>query len=106
MRLRLIILFAVALFSGSMVSAQNISGTINTYTNVTGIATNVVTVGNAAGFAVGDKVLLIQMKGATITTGNVAAFGTITSYGNAGNYEYLTVASVAGNNFPTTSAAR
>lgn len=91
-------------FSGvSFLHAQNISGTVNSYTNVTGIATNVVTVGSSAAFSVGDKVLLIQMKGATITTGNVATFGNITSYNNAGNYEYLTVASIAGNNITMTT---
>ena len=104
MQLRSIFLLILVclVFSRPEINAQNISGTINIYTNVTGISSNVVTVGNATGFAAGDRVLLIEMKGATITTGNVPAFGTITGYGNAGNYEYLTVASVAGNNITMT----
>src|ERR1700741_1996507 len=105
MKFKLTLILLISLLSGAgiQLSAQSISGTINIYTNVTGIATNVVTVGSAAGFSVGDKVLLIQMKGATITTGNIPASGTITAYGNAGNYEYLTVASIAGNNITMTT---
>jgi len=100
---RFLALQFLLLVSGGFLHAQNISGTINSYTNVTGIATNVVTVGSSAAFAVGDKVLLIQMKGASITTGNVVGFGNITAYNNAGNYEYLTVASFAGNNITMTT---
>lgn len=103
MRARITLYFFFSFLISTYTYSQNISGTINTYTNVTGITTNVVTVGSAAGFVAGDKVLLIQMKGATISTGNNAAFGTITAYGNAGNYEYLTVASVAGNNITMTT---
>ncbi len=99
---RLVVLLTLFL-SGLSLHSQNISGTINSYTNVTAISGSVVSVGSAAGLAVGDKVLLIQMKGATITTGNVPAFGTITGYGNAGNYEYLTVASIAGTNVTMTT---
>ncbi len=77
--------------------SQNISGTINQYTSVTAIQSNAVTVANANGYNVGDKVLLIQMKGASITTGNVAAFGTITNYNNAGKFEFLVIASKNGN---------
>jgi gliding motility-associated-like protein len=99
-----IIFFIVSILCGKQfMLAQNISGTVNLYTNVTGLAANVVTVGSSAGFLAGDKVLLIQMKGATITTGNVVGFGNITAYGNAGNYEFLTVASIAGNNITLTT---
>lgn len=78
-------------------SAQNISGTINIYTDVTNVAGADVTVGSAAGFAVCDRVLIIQMKGATINTANNATFGQITGYGDAGNYEFASIASIAGN---------
>jgi gliding motility-associated-like protein len=77
--------------------AQNISGTINQYTNVTNISNNGVTVGNANGFNAGDKVLLIQMKGAAITTGNIASFGSITNYNSAGKFEFLIVSAKNGN---------
>lgn len=101
--IRFLALQIVWLILPGLLYSQNISGTINIYTNVTGIASNVITVGNSAGFSVGDKVLIIQMKGATITTGNVVGFGNITAYNNAGNYEYLTVASIAGNNITMTT---
>ena len=47
--------------------------------------------------APGDVVLLYQARGATIVTTNTPAYGDISSYGNAGNYEMRTVRSVAGN---------
>lgn len=78
-------------------TGQNISGTVNTYTNVTNIAGLNITVGSAAGFVACDRVMIIQMKGATINTTNTATFGQITSYNDAGNYEFANVASVAGN---------
>lgn len=85
-------LFSMPLF------AQNISGTINIYTAVNSILNpTTITVANSAGFAPGDKVLLIQMQGATINQTNTALFGTITGYGDAGNYEYNFVDAVNGN---------
>ncbi len=44
----------------------------------------------------GDLLMLIQMQGATITTTDNAAYGTV-SVGGAGLYELVSVASVAGN---------
>ena len=73
-----------------------ISGIINTYTPVTSVQCNNVTVDAVTGFSAGDKVLLIQMKGAVIDINNSGAFGSITSYSNAGNYEFLTIASITG----------
>lgn len=97
------LLTTLSLFFSAALYAQNISGVINTYTNVTGIAGTVVTVGSAAGFSVGDRVLLIQMKGATINTTNTATFGQITAYNDAGNYEYATIAAIAGNQVTLTT---
>ena len=77
--------------------AQNISGIVNSYSNVTNVTINSVAVSNATAFNVGDYVLLIQMKGATITTGNIQAFGTITNLNNAGNFEFATILSKVGN---------
>jgi len=53
-------------------------------------------VDNASGFSVGDTVLMIQMKGATIDTSNTASFGSILSYNGAGNYEFNTIKSISG----------
>jgi MYXO-CTERM domain-containing protein len=54
--------------------------------------------------AAGDLLLVIQMQGATIDTSNPASptWGQVTSLGDAGNFEFLEVASVAGNVITTT----
>lgn len=91
--------FAGLLVLVSMCSlAQNISGVINIYTPVTAIdrCENTITVGSAAGFSVGDRALIIQMKGAQIDQSNTAAYGDITNLGFAGNYEVGTIASITG----------
>jgi gliding motility-associated-like protein len=87
-------LFAITL----QVHSQSISGIINTYTQVTDtdLDSCEVTVASTTGFAVGDKVIIMQMKGASIDTTNTAAFGTITNYNSAGNYELCTIASITG----------
>lgn len=78
---------------------QDISGVINIYTPVTAIdiCTNSVTVGSSNGFGVGDRVLLIQMKGTQINTSNSTAFGNVTTYADAGNYEFGNILTVNGN---------
>ena len=96
-------IFGLAIFTNA-IFAQNISGTINQYTNVTNISNNGVTVGNATGLNIGDKVLLIQMKGAAITTGNIAAFGSITNYNSAGKFEFLIVSAKNGNTLTFSSS--
>lgn len=72
---------------------------INDYTPVSNlnICTNKITVEDPSAFNVGDTVLLIQMKGATIDSTNTAAFGIISGYGNAGNYEFNYVKTINGN---------
>jgi gliding motility-associated-like protein len=76
-----------------------ITGIINTYTPVLALnpCENKITVEDAATFNPGDTVLMIQMKGAVIDSTNTAAFGTITDYKNAGNYEFNYVKSKTGN---------
>ena len=76
-----------------------ISNIINTYTPVLAFnpCDNSLTVSDASTFNIGDTVLLIQMKGAVIDSTNTAAFGTITNYKNAGNYEFNYVKSKTGN---------
>jgi gliding motility-associated-like protein len=72
---------------------------INDYTEVTGfdICKNTLTVTDASAYNVGDTVLLIQMKGTVIDSTNTAAFGDITDYRNAGNYEFNYIKSKTGN---------
>ncbi|OJJ17438.1 hypothetical protein BKI52_26565 [marine bacterium AO1-C] len=82
---------------GISASSQNINGVVNSYARVTAIntGTNVVTIDNISGsivdFDAGEKVLLIQMKGAAINGTNTASFGDITAYNNAGNYEMAAI---------------
>lgn len=87
----------------SYLYAQNIGGIINTCTAVNNINNNVLTVASAAGFVPGDKVLVIQMQGATINQVNNASFGQITAYGDAGNYEFCFIQSIVGNTITLTS---
>jgi uncharacterized repeat protein (TIGR01451 family) len=47
--------------------------------------------------AIGDVILIYQARGATINASNSVTYGDITSYGNAGNYEFQSVASISGN---------
>ncbi|MDW8159331.1 MAG: hypothetical protein RML72_10730, partial [Bacteroidia bacterium] len=71
---------------------QIISSCPNAYAKVTAInlCDNSVTVSSTNGFNVGDKVLIIQMKGATIDQTNTANYGNILNYNSAGNYEFQT----------------
>ncbi len=53
---------------------------------------------NTTGFSSGDRVLIVQMKGATIETDNASAnAGQITDIGNAGNYEFFIIGRIDGN---------
>ena len=77
-----------------------ISGIVNRYYKVIDIipAKACVRVTNAAGLNYNDKVMLVQMKGASINTANsnASSFGDTTSLNNAGNYEIGTVCHVDG----------
>ena len=78
-----LLMFTSLLFSFSAISQTNISGVINDYQSVSGITfpgcgpcdispacLNAITVGNVSAFSIGDNVLVIQMKGATVNTTN------------------------------------
>ena len=53
---------------------------------------------NTTGFNSGDRVLIVQMKGATINTDNSSPnAGQITDIGNAGNYEFFVIGRIEGN---------
>jgi gliding motility-associated-like protein len=96
------IFFSLVFFENTA-QAQNISGVVNSYVAVSVVSPNSATVTAIGPFQVGDKVLIIQMKGATITTTNTLAFGTITALGNAGNFEFATIAAINGNTVTFTS---
>jgi gliding motility-associated-like protein len=83
------------------VAAQtNISGVVNKYAAVTDVnfCTNIITCSTVAGFSVGQKVMLIQMKGAEIDNQNNQAFGSVLNYKGAGNYEINEIKLITGNN--------
>ncbi|MFP4845506.1 beta strand repeat-containing protein, partial [Winogradskyella sp. PE311] len=62
---------------------------------------NEIEVGDVSAFSVGDKALIVQLKGATIDETNTASGGTITDLGNAGNYEFFDIGSITGSSiFP------
>jgi len=90
---------AVLFYSCLRVNAQNISGIVNAYYQVTAInsAINSVTVDDATGLCPGERVLLIQMKGATINSANAPTYGDISGIGDAGNYEFGTICTINGN---------
>jgi hypothetical protein len=93
MRLVLLGLFTLLYFLAS----GQISGVVNTYHKVTDISNSeVITLDNVNGLADFDKVLIIQMKGASVPTSNNSSYGSITSsgLGNAGNYEVATICDV------------
>lgn len=77
--------------------AVSISGQINDYAAVVSIGSQLIVVDDASAFSHTDKVLIIQMKGAIIREDDDATYGSVSDYGNAGNYEINEVASVEGN---------
>ena len=95
----LLLLLSVTILSGTLAAQTPISGVINTYTEVSQVdlTTNSVTVSSTTGFNIGDKVLLIQMQGATIDQSQTASFGTITNANSSGNYEFQTICQIQGN---------
>jgi hypothetical protein len=81
----------------SFSQTTNISGVRNNYYSVLGVdaAKNAVKLDNVSGLAYGNTVLLIQMKGATISPTNNSTYGTITSLNDAGDYEIATICSIS-----------
>src|SRR4029079_3570775 len=82
-----------------LLSAQtNISGVINSYYKVIEVITSkaCVRVDNIVGLSNNDRVMIIQMKGATVNTPNNSTFGSVISMNNAGNYEIGAVCSIHG----------
>ena len=87
-----IILVFLSVFS--LAQSTNISGVINTYSSVSGISGDTITVVSSSVFSVGDKLLIIQMQGATINETNTSGFGDITNINDAGNYEFNTICGI------------
>ena len=61
------------------------------------LCTNQIEVDDASGFQIGDTILMIQMKGATVDSTNTSSFGNVLNYNNAGNYEENIIQNILGN---------
>jgi hypothetical protein len=91
----------IAFLSPKRSEGQTISGVINSYHKATAIINNGtynsysysgITLQSIAGLSTGDRVLIIQMKGATINeTTNSSSFGNISQINNAGKYEFSSI---------------
>lgn len=72
---------------------------VNSYTTLSAGAAagaSTLSVASAAGITVGDVLLVYQAQGATISNANASTYGAVTALGNAGRYEYVSVAAVSG----------
>lgn len=92
--------FGLVLLAGILQSTStptSISGIVNDYAAVSAVDVQSVDLSDASAFSTGDKALLIQMKGAQISTIDDTTYGDVSDFGNAGNYEFHTVTGVSGN---------
>ncbi|MEM0997734.1 MAG: T9SS type A sorting domain-containing protein [Bacteroidota bacterium] len=99
---------ALLLLLQATVSAQitGLAGTLgNDMVKVTNVdaANNSVDVTSSAAFSIGDTVLVMQMKGASIDINNASTFGDINDIANAGGYEFATICDVQGNTITFTN---
>lgn len=81
-----------------LLKSQPIGGVINSYSKITAIDTcsGKLTVSTTNGFQAGQAVILMQMKGATISADNNSSFGNTSNAASAGLFEVNEVASVSG----------
>jgi len=95
-----LLLFSSFFFYSFFAHSQttNISGIVNSYYQVVEIipAKAAIRVSNISGLNMNDKIMVIQMKGASVNTANNSSFGDTTSLNNAGNYEIGIICSVNG----------
>jgi hypothetical protein len=93
--MRFCVLVLLLLLSSTVSFSQNISGVVNVYSKVlwADSAKGSVKLANVSGFGayIGHKVMIIQMKGATIDETNTSTFGNITAIKEVGYYEIGTI---------------
>jgi hypothetical protein len=96
-----LLMFLMLTGAGSLVDAQvtSIGGSnLNQYAHVDAVGIDNVIVNDPTQFSyfqTGDIVLLIQMKGISITTDELPSYGTINGWlGTPGGYEFLTISNV------------
>lgn len=94
-------LFAMAL---GWAFAQ-LSGVINQYAAVVSAPnSSTLVLSSVAGFSPGDRILVYQAKGATITTNNNSTYGDISNIGGAGLFEFANILSINGNTITLSCA--
>lgn len=88
------VLFILPSFS----QTTNINGVVNTYHQVIEVvyAKSCVRVASTTNLVLNNRVLLIQMKGASINTGTSSTFGDTTSLNDAGDYEIGVICRING----------
>ena len=86
----------VAMLLMTPASFDTINGVVNEYASVSYLSEDKVVVGDPSIFSAGDRVLLIQMKGASIVETEDTTYGDVTDYGFAGMYEFTTLSSISG----------
>ncbi|MEO0778079.1 MAG: PKD domain-containing protein [Bacteroidota bacterium] len=98
MRPSLLSLLLSLLFTNLGTAQTDLFGIVNQYAAVLDIdpCLNSLRLDQVTGFQTGDRVLLIQMQGAQISSGDNADFGTVTDLGRTGFHEKGTIASIAG----------
>lgn len=96
--MRLLLFILLFMLAGNLSAQTNISGIVNSYHKVVEVISTkaCVRVDNTSGLSFNDLVFIIQMKGATVSTSNSSAFGTVSNMQNAGNYEIGTICSIRG----------
>ena len=85
------LIFLITMLVTFYSNSQSISGIVNTYTTVSAISGNSVTVGSTTGLAVNDPVMIIQMTG---ISGGGNTGGTDNG---AGNFHITKIQGIAGN---------
>jgi len=114
--IKVTLIISLVFFSSTLIAQTDIGGIINDYESIITInnpgcaqcdtnpaCLNEIEVVNASDFSVGDKALIVQLKGATIDETNTASGGSIIDLGNAGNYEFFDIGSIVGNTiFPAS----
>lgn len=94
------ILIITLTFCAATAYGQDLSDIVNRYTNLRSFNASgcqaTLRVGSTSGFAVGDRILIMQMKGASADLNDSPSFGRLTSIGNAGRFQFATISAVNG----------
>ena len=107
-RLMCLLLWFCSSLSGWAQSTP-ISGVINQYEAVVGIASgacrDTLQLANPLNLLPGDRVMVYQPQGGQVDLQNISsAYGNVTAFDDAGNYELATVQTVTGNQIELTTA--